>query len=148
MGQYLLSAYLAVLDLQVLEVIEKRSSEVQWVYWKLFFHRKQLFRHLWYCTADSLMTVADADIFFVVCYLHFGWQEEHPVCKKLSDEVLAWLSVWSEVYVIYLWSSWCHCHPIISVFIEIQIGLTFMMPGYPDCPGKEAIKWVSVIWNS
>ena len=24
-------------------------------------------------------------------------QEEHMACKKLSDEVLAWLSVWSEV---------------------------------------------------
>jgi len=27
--------------------------------------------------------------------LTVGSQEEHPVCKKLSDEVLAWLSVWS-----------------------------------------------------
>jgi len=26
-----------------------------------------------------------------------GWQEGHPACKKLSGEVLAWLSVWSEV---------------------------------------------------
>ena len=26
-----------------------------------------------------------------------GQQEGHPVCKKLSAEVLAWLSVWSEV---------------------------------------------------
>jgi len=26
-----------------------------------------------------------------------GWQEEHPACKKLNDDVLAWLSVWSEV---------------------------------------------------
>jgi len=23
--------------------------------------------------------------------------EEHPACKKLSDEVLAWLAVWSEI---------------------------------------------------
>ena len=26
-----------------------------------------------------------------------GRQEGHPACKKLSGEVLAWLSVWSEV---------------------------------------------------
>jgi len=26
-----------------------------------------------------------------------GHQEEHPARKKLSDEVLVWLSVWSEV---------------------------------------------------
>jgi len=24
-------------------------------------------------------------------------QEEHPACKKLSDEVLVWLSAWSKV---------------------------------------------------
>ena len=34
-----------------------------------------------------------------------GHQEEHPVCKKLSGEVLAWLSVWSEVQMICIWSS-------------------------------------------
>jgi len=32
-------------------------------------------------------------------------QEEHPACKKLSDEVLTWLSVYSEVQVICIWSS-------------------------------------------
>jgi len=31
--------------------------------------------------------------------------EEHMVHKKLSDEVLAWLSVWSEVQMICMWSS-------------------------------------------
>jgi len=29
-----------------------------------------------------------------------GRQEEHPACKILSDEVLAWLSAWSEVQMI------------------------------------------------
>jgi len=29
-----------------------------------------------------------------------GHQEEHLACKKLSDEVLAWLSVWNEVQMI------------------------------------------------
>jgi len=58
--------------------------------------------------------------------------------KKLSGEVLAWLSVWSKLQMICIWSSWCHCHPIISCFIiKIQIGLTFLMPG---C----VVKWVSV----
>ena len=31
--------------------------------------------------------------------------------KILSDEVLVWLSVWSEVQIVCVWSSWCHCHP-------------------------------------
>jgi len=33
-----------------------------------------------------------------------GHQEEHPARKKLSDGVLAWLSVWSEVQMICIWS--------------------------------------------
>jgi len=41
------------------------------------------------------------------------------------------------------WSSWCHCH-IVSCFIKIQTGITFLVPAYPGCPGKEAIKRVSV----
>jgi len=28
-----------------------------------------------------------------------GRQEEHPACK-MSDEVLMWLSVWSEVQIV------------------------------------------------
>ena len=34
-------------------------------------------------------------------------QEQHPASKKLSDKVLAWLSVWSKVQMICIWSSWC-----------------------------------------
>jgi len=31
-----------------------------------------------------------------------GWQEGHPACKKSSDVVLlAWLSVWSEMQMIW-----------------------------------------------
>jgi len=66
-----------------------------------------------------------------------GRQKEHLTCKTLSDVVLAWLSVWSVVQMIR-----CHSRPIISCFIKIQIGLTFLMPAYPGCPGKETIKRV------
>jgi len=72
-----------------------------------------------------------------------GHQEEHPACKKLIDEVLAWLPVCSEVQMICIWSSWRHCHPIISCFVKIQIGLTVLVPAYPGCPGKDAVKWMS-----
>jgi len=34
-----------------------------------------------------------------------GRQEVHPACKKLSDEVLAWLPVGSTVKMICVWSS-------------------------------------------
>jgi len=60
---------------------------------------------------------------------------------------MAWLSVCSEVQMICIWSSWCHCQPIISHFIKIEDGLTFLVPAYPDCLGKEAIKQMSVIFT-
>jgi len=34
---------------------------------------------------------------FSALTLLVGRQEGHPACKKLSGEVLAWLSVWREV---------------------------------------------------
>jgi len=41
---------------------------------------------------------------FFMCFsaltLLVGRQEEHPARKKLSDGVLAWLSVWSVVQMI------------------------------------------------
>jgi len=49
-------------------------------------------------------------------------------------------------------SSWCHCHPIISCFIKIRFGLTFLVPAYPCCVGKEAILLLNLImkelWKS
>jgi len=60
---------------------------------------------------------------FSALRLSVGRQEEHSGLQKLSDEVLAWLSVWSEVQMICIWSSWCQCHPIISCFIKIRSGL-------------------------
>jgi len=42
-----------------------------------------------------------------ICYIAFsaltllvGRQEEHLACKNLSDKVLEWLSVWSEVQMV------------------------------------------------
>jgi len=34
-----------------------------------------------------------------------GRQEGHPACKKQSDEVLVWLSAWSEVQTVCIRSS-------------------------------------------
>ena len=42
--------------------------------------------------------------------------------------------------MICIWFSRCHCHPTVSSFIKIQFDLTFLVPVYPDCPGKEVVK--------
>ena len=51
-------------------------------------------------------------------------QEGHPACKKLSDEVLAWLSVWSEVQTC-ICSSWCHCHLLSPASVKSRLVLPF-----------------------
>ena len=63
--------------------------------------------------------------------------------KKLSGEVLAWLSVWSEVQT-------CTCpadQPLpltISCCSKIQIGFTFLVPAHPRSPRQRAVKCVCV----
>jgi len=61
-----------------------------------------------------------------------GRHEDHLAC------------VWSKVQMIWMWSSWYHCNPIISCVIKIQIGVTLLVLAYPGCPGKESVKLVSV----
>ena len=100
-----------------------------------------------HCTAHRVMDIA----YLSGCLSAFsastpvvGHQEEHLACRKLSDEVMAWLSLWNKMQMICVWSSWCHCHPTISCFIKIQICLTFLVPASTGCRGKEVMKWVSV----
>jgi len=70
-----------------------------------------------------------------------GYQEEHAACKKLSDGVLAWLSVYSEVQMIWIWSCWCHCHPTK----QNSDWFYHSDAVYPGCPGKEAVKQLSAL---
>jgi len=67
-----------------------------------------------------------------------GWLgvTEHLACEKLTDELLAWLSVWREVQMICIWSTWYYCHPVISCFIKIQTGLNLPDAGLPRLPWK------------
>jgi len=79
---------------------------------------------------------------FSALTLLVGWQEGHPACRKLSDGVLEWLSVWSKVQIC-IWPSLCHCHSV-SCFSKIQIAFTFLVPAYPGSPGQRAVKQVCV----
>jgi len=66
----------------------------------------------YFCTV-SKKDLNTAFIFFIHSFTAFSAltllvrrQEEHPACKKIkSDEVLVWLSVWSEVQIVCIWSS-------------------------------------------
>ena len=82
---------------------------------------------------------------FSALTLLVGRQEGHPACKKLSGGVLAWLSVWGEMQTC-IWPSWCHCHSLSLAPVNpdwfYQNGSVFLVPAYPGCPGKKAIKWM------
>ena len=77
---------------------------------------------------------------FSALTLLVGRQEGHPACKNQSGGVLAWLSVWSKVQTCIL-PSWCHCHPLSLAPVKSRLVFAFLVPAYPDCPGKEAVKW-------
>ena len=101
--------------------------------------------HVFFTSSLTSIYSPNIQLAFSALTLLVGREEVHPASayKKLSDEVLAWLYVWRKVWMICTWSSWCHCHPIISRLIKIQISLTFLVLVYPFCPGKGAVKWVS-----
>jgi len=59
----------------------------------------------------------------IVRYLCFCLQCFDTGCwlgsRKGIQPVLAWSSVWSKVQMICIWSSWCHCHSIMSCSSKI-----------------------------
>ena len=91
------------------------------------------------CCMGYDVTVTVPRLSFSALSLLVGRQEGHPACKNLSGEVLAWLSVWSKVQIIFIWSSWCHCHPI-SCSSKIQHGLPFW------CWHTQAVLYKAVKW--
>ena len=60
--------------------------------------------------------------------------------KKLSDVVLIWLSVWSEVPICF--PIWCHYHSQSLASVKGQIGFTFLVPAHPGSLGQRAVKRV------
>jgi len=88
--------------------------------------------------------VSDCSVFaFSALTLLVGRQEGHPACKNLSDGVLAWLSVWSEMQTC-MWPSWCHCHSLSLAPVKSRLVFTFLVPAYLSSPGQRAIKRVCV----
>jgi len=80
---------------------------------------------------------------FSALMLLVGRQEGHPVCKKLSGGVLAWLSVWSEVQIC-IWPSWYHCNSLSLALVKSRLVFTFLVLAHLGSPGKRAVKRVCV----
>jgi len=80
---------------------------------------------------------------FSALTLLVGRQERHPACKNLSDGVLAWLSVWSEMQTC-IRPQLMPVSLTLSCFSKIQIGFTFLVPAHPYSPGQKAVKRMCV----
>ena len=69
------------------------------------------------CNTDKSLMSNTALFYYMPSVLWRCWlggrKSIQPV-KNLSDGMLAWLFVWSEVQMTCIWFSWCYWHPIIS----------------------------------
>jgi len=68
-----------------------------------------------------------------------GRQEGHPACKKQwwGTGVVICLERGADLHTAQLMPL-----PLtVSCSSKIQFVFTFLVPAYPGCPGKEAVKW-------
>jgi len=90
----------------------------------------------------NINTLLDLNYAFNALTLLVWHQVEHPGCAKFD-----W---WGVGMVICLEQGANGLHmvqlmplpPIISCFTKSQNGSAFLVPAYPRCPGKKAIKWL------
>jgi len=68
--------------------------------------------------------------------------------------VLVWLSVWSEVQIVCIWSSWCHCHPQTPsslAWFKSRLVLLLWYWFTQDVLEKRPLNWSSytnlMVWN-
>ena len=87
--------------------------------------------------------IAIGCVTFSALTLLVGWQEGHPACRKLSGEVLAWLSVWSEVQTC-ICPSWCHCHSLSLASVKSGLILPFWYRPTRVFPEKGPLNGCSV----
>ena len=76
---------------------------------------------------------------FSALTLLVGRQEGHPAHKKqrLGAGVVICLERGADLHMAQLMPL-----PLtVSCSSKIKIGFTFLVPAYPGCPGKEAVKW-------
>jgi len=73
-----------------------------------------------------------------------GRQEGHPACKKTEwwgTGMVICLERGADLHMAQLMPL-----PLtVSCSSKLQIGFTFLVPAYPGCPGKEAVKWLLLL---
>jgi len=92
--------------------VKNRRQKPTPVYWRRFLEHVSWALHLTHraITLPELHTCVHFILQVLYCklassVLTVGHQEEHPACKEMSDEVLAWLSACSDMQIISIWCS-------------------------------------------
>ena len=109
---------------------------------------------LWQCWLgiwNGIQSVKLSDEVLASFWLHHNWEK----MLEFSSTVLLAPSPYhvhrlriSEVQMICMSSSWCHCHTVISSFTKIHNDFTFLVLAYPACSRKQAIKRLSDLVNA
>ena len=73
---------------------------------------------------------------FSALMLLVEWQEEHPACRITSDEVLAWLSVWSKVEDLHM----IQLMPMLPHYLGFRKS-RMVFPSGAGLPGLSWKKW-------
>jgi len=74
-----------------------------------------------------------------------GWQEGHPACKKTEwwgAGMVICLERGADLHMAAIMAQLMPLLLTVSCSSKIQVGFTFLVPAYPGCPGKEAVKWL------
>ena len=74
-----------------------------------------------------------------------GRQEGHPACKKTEwwgAGMVICLERGADLHMAAIMAQLMPLLLTVSCSSKIQVGFTFLVPAYPGCPGKEAVKWL------
>jgi len=74
-----------------------------------------------------------------------GWQEGHPACKKTEwwgVGMVICLERGADLHMAAIMAQLMPLLLTVSCSSKIQVGFTYLVPAYPGCPGKEAVKWL------
>jgi len=107
-----------------------------WHFWPKYRHKCRTLPVCPACCIVNLLWILYVRCAFSALMLLVGWQKGHPACKKLSGEVLEWLSVWTLEWGADLHMAQLMPLPLtVSCFNKMQIGFTFLVPAHPGCHG-------------
>ena len=139
-----------IMNIMTLNILTKLEQSNETNVWKWAAARNAGSLHYVYTfsfwISDATSNVARPILLYylpsVLCNCWLGHQEEHPVCKNWV--MRCWCGYLSGARLFAYGPGDATSIPKphhLSCHLKIQTGFTFLLvPAYPGCPGKEAVK--------